>query len=95
MSKSSNALLSGLYGGAMRNAAPILFCTAVVLFLGTVVTYWVLYRIPMGDDDPSTGANIYFFLEGLISAAKNSALIFTGAALVHAIQKKSAGGMTK
>ncbi len=90
MSKSSNALLRAIYGWPMRNAAPILFCTSLLLFVGTIATYSYAYWIPMLDGDPSTTVNIYFLLDGLIAAINNSALIFAGAAIVWAVSKNGA-----
>ena len=92
MSKSFNAFFGSIYGGAMRFAAPILFGTAILLFAGTVGTYWVGYWSPMMDNDPATVTNIFFMLEGLIRAVGDSALIFAGAAIVWAINARADGG---
>ena len=91
MSQSSNAFFGGIYNGSMRHAAPILFCIALTLFIGTIATYWVAYWGPMMDNDPSTVTNIYFMLEGVIRAVKDSALIFAGAAIVWALHKRPDG----
>jgi uncharacterized membrane protein len=91
MSKYSNAFFGGIYRGAMRFAAPILFCTAILLFVSIIGTYSVIYWLPMIDDDPTSGANIYFLFDGLFRAIKDSTLIFAGAAIVWAINANRQG----
>ena len=92
MSKSSNAFFRGIYGGAMRNAAPILFCLAILVFIITVSTYTMVYWIPILDDDPTSGPNIYFLFDGLLRAVKDSALLFAGAAIIWAVRTRAGGG---
>ena len=92
MSKSSNSLLSGIYGGMMRGAAPILFCTAVLLLVGRFAVYAYFYRLPSMDEDPSTTTNILFLLDSAIAAISDSALIFAGAAIVWAVRNRAEGG---
>jgi hypothetical protein len=92
MSKSSNALLSGIYRGLMRGAAPILFCTAILLLVGRFAVYANLYRLPLMDEDPSTTTNIYFFLESAMAAIGDSALVFAGSAIVWAVRNRAEGG---
>ena len=92
MSKSSNALFSSFFAGSMRNAAPILFWSALILFVLTVASYSALSIVPSPTDqsDPTVRAHIIF--NGLVQGLNNAVWPFTGAAIVWVLQKRAEGG---
>ncbi|MEL6707886.1 MAG: hypothetical protein AAFP79_06365 [Pseudomonadota bacterium] len=92
MSRSSNAFIGGMYRGAMAYAGPILFCIAVLLFVGTVAAYSMAYWAPMMDDDSSTVANNFIIIDGLIRATHDSALIFAGSAIIWSVNNSAKRG---
>lgn len=91
MSKSSDALTSGLFDRSMQNAAPILFWSAILLFLFTFVTYSGTSLIPSEIDQTDSETRVYLIFGGLVQGLNNAVWPFTGAAIVWALSQRTGG----
>lgn len=92
MSQSSNAFISDVYTAAMRNAAPALFCVAILLFILSFAAYGAAYLIPADHDSTGSATRVYFIIDGVLLALNNAVVPFVGAAIVWTLQNRAIGG---
>jgi quinol-cytochrome oxidoreductase complex cytochrome b subunit len=92
MSQSSNAFTSGIYTAAMRNAAPALFCVAILLFILSFTAYGAAYLLPADNDSTDTATRAYLIIDAVLLAFNNAVVPFAGAAIVWALQNRAIGG---
>jgi hypothetical protein len=95
MSKSSDAVFGKVFGeffhASMRNAAPILFCCSLVLFVITIASN--LEFIFRDENDFTDQRTRVSFLIGILTLALNNAVLpFAGAAIVWAVNMRAEGG---
>jgi hypothetical protein len=92
MSKSSDAVLDGVFRASMRNAAPILFWSALILFVLTFLAASAISLFPNENNqtDPAIHASNIF--NALVQGLNNAVWPFTGAALVSTLQRRAEGG---
>jgi hypothetical protein len=96
MSKSSDAVFGKVFGSvfraSMRNASPILFWSALILFVLTFLAMSATSLFPDENDqtDRATFASLIF--TALVQGLNNAVWPFTGAALVWVLQRRAEGG---
>lgn len=75
----------------MRHAAPVLFWTSVLIFLGGLATSLLVERgiTPYGSDSIISAEAL---VRAIYVALSNAALPFMGAAIIWTIQRKRDGG---
>ena len=90
MSKSSSAAIGGLYGGAMRHAAPTLFWLSLLLFVVTLASYYSVF-FPSENDQTDPATRAWLIFGGVAHALNNFVLPFAGAAIIWAVNNSAAG----
>jgi hypothetical protein len=93
MSKSSDAFFGKVFDFSMRNAAPILFWSSLILFVLTFLAMSATSLFPNENDqtDRATLASLIF--TALVQGLNNAVWPFTGAALVWVLQRRAMGGV--
>ena len=68
----------------MRRAAPVLFWTSVLIFIGGVATYLLADRQMVGESILSADS----FVKGIYTGLSGAAFPFLGAALIWTLQNR-------
>jgi hypothetical protein len=92
MSKSSDAVFGKVFEGAMRNAAPILFWSALILFVLTVFAMSAISLFPNDNNYASPASHALNIFNALVQGLNNAVWPFTGAALVWVLQRRAEEG---
>ena len=92
MSNSSQAAVTGLFSYSMRNAAPILFWSALIVFVLTIGAVVATYFFPAEIDQTDRATRMLLILNGFVQGVNNAVWPFIGAAIVSVLQKRNEGG---
>jgi hypothetical protein len=92
MSKSSDSVLGKVFEGSMRNAAPILFWSALILFVLTFLAVSAISLFPNENNQTDPAIHLSNIFNALVQGLNNAVWPFTGAALVWVLQRRAEGG---